>query len=76
MDRYSKLVFSVIALALSVIAYNGIAPKAANAQLSGCGEHPQAPCHVHIVYNKRGSTYGSTGNYVWSSEGIVTYPDN
>jgi hypothetical protein len=46
-DRYTKFVLTVIAVALSVIAGQNLAPNAA-AQFVACGSE-QRPCFVRIV---------------------------
>lgn len=48
-DIYTKAVLTVIAVALCVIAAQGLlGPQPAVAQLasSGCGERPSRPCYV------------------------------
>ena len=45
MDRYTKAVLTVIAVALSVIAIQGAAPSA-TAQMDGCGQAPSVACYV------------------------------
>ena len=46
-DRYTKIVLTVIAVALSAIAVQGVVGPA-NAQMSGCGLAANNPCHVTL----------------------------
>ncbi len=47
-DRYTKLILTIIAISLSVIALRPFfAPNPAGAaDLSGCGHDPRNPCYV------------------------------
>jgi hypothetical protein len=64
MDSYSKFIFTVIALSLSAIAYQGLESTDATAQSSGCGNYDKRPCFVSIVYGGPGS-YRSRSGPVW-----------
>jgi hypothetical protein len=44
-DRYTKTILTVIALALATIAVRGLT-TAASAMGSGCGASPRQPCYV------------------------------
>ncbi len=51
MDRYTKAVLTVIAVALSVIAFRMVGTETANAQANACGESAGRPCYV-VATNK------------------------
>ncbi|WP_346895967.1 hypothetical protein [uncultured Roseibium sp.] len=63
MDSYSKFIFTVIALSLSVIAYQGLEATDATAQSSHCGNDEGRPCFVNIVYGS--GRYRSRSGPVW-----------
>ena len=48
LDRYSKVVLTIIAGALSVIAWNALTPDRARAD-ADCGASATNPCYVAIV---------------------------
>lgn len=50
LDRYSKVIFTVIAVALAALAVGQFMPGPVVAQGSGCGE-TWAPCSVTIHRN-------------------------
>lgn len=46
-DRYTKLILTIIAISLAVIALRPLfSPSPAGAQMSGCGLDPQSPCYI------------------------------
>ena len=48
-DRYTKAVLTIIAVALCTIAWGNIKPSTqVYAQMAGCGD-PQTPCSVVLV---------------------------
>jgi len=51
MDRYSKVIFTVIALALATLAVGQFMPGSAVAQGAGCGSSPNSPCYVEAASN-------------------------
>jgi hypothetical protein len=51
MDRYTKGVLTVIAVALSAIAFRMVGTDAATAQSSSCGETSTRACYV-VATNK------------------------
>ncbi len=71
-DRYTQAVLTVIALALTVLAYGQLRPHDATAQSfgSGCGERSRLPCYVEIVTEQCGGILNPC--YVdYYSNGIV-----
>ena len=45
LDRYSKVIFTLIALALAALAVGQFVPNPATAQGAGCGSYTN-PCYV------------------------------
>ena len=46
-DRYTKFIFTIIAISLTVIALRSLfSPGLAGAQTSGCGVDPRRPCYI------------------------------
>jgi hypothetical protein len=50
-DIYTKIVLTVIGVALCVIAWQGASPRTeAVAQSAGCGNSSHFPCHVEVDF--------------------------
>ena len=48
MDRYTKFVLSVIAVALCVLVVQNAMPFRTASAFSGCGSNAYNPCHVSL----------------------------
>lgn len=59
MDRYTKVVLTVIAGALVAIAARGFSPTAAEAQSDACGGSSLRPCYVRGPIE----VFGTVGTY-------------
>ena len=48
MDRYTKFVLSVIAVALCVLVVQNAMPLRTASAFTSCGSNPYSPCHVSL----------------------------